>query len=268
MKNLICLCLALVLSLSCVANAQDMQSADAVFTISSIRHDRSPDQPLVFSVTLPKTYEDGILFVNMYTNGAFTKTILLDASSGTSFRNLQVPLTYKDGDGHILTPDRIKLFVWNKNNLKPLCIQQDVLTDTVIENANSTTVDNILVYLLGKNGKPNAITRLRTAVIGKEYAPGETPPREKYLDILNLLDSMETCANIAYNNRSSVLLTCESTKRLLDEEFDTLEGYVDIIKNKKEQKDELLRIYETLTSNQKDALDKLLRFFDIPNPIK
>ena len=266
MKKVLCALIAGTLSFSsafCV-NASTPQSSNASFTIEPIRHDLKSSEPIVFSVTVPNTYEDGILFASFYTDGVLTKTIPLDVSSQTSFTKLGFQATYEDGDGYPLTPDRIRIYTWNKNNLKPITLSDDVLTEDVITQANSTTVKNILNHLLGENNKPYIIDIMRKNVLGNPYTPDtQVSPDVRFAKVIELLDAMETCARIAYNNKSTMLLTSESTKRLLSEEFDSLQTLIETVKNNKDLKNELVRVRDALTNNQKEVINRLSHFFDI-----
>ncbi len=267
MKKLLCAFLAGTLSLSAAfcADAAVLQDGGASFTIDAIRHDRKSSEPITFSVTVPNTYEGGILFASFYTDGVLTKTIPLDVSTQTSFTKLQFQATYKDGDRLPLTPDRIRLFTWSRNNLKPLTLADDVLTEEVITQANDTTVSDILDYLLGENSRPNIIDKMRINIIGQPYnSETQSPPSIRFAKVIELLDAMKDCARMAYDNRTTMLLTSEATKRLLNEKFNSLESLIEEVKNTDALKDELIRALGTLTDRQQKVItEKLAHFFDI-----
>ncbi len=263
MKKVLCALLAgtLFLSTAFCAEASALQDGGASFTIDAIRHDRNSSEPITFSVTVPNTYEGGILLAGFYTDGVLTKTIPLDVSSKTSFTGLQFQATYKDGDGLPLTPDRIRLYTWDKNSLKPLTLADDVLTEDVITEANDYTVRYILVHLLGENNKPNIVEKMRNSV---EEHPEYNDSETRFAKVISLLNAMENCARVAYNNRTTMLLTSEATKRLLDKEFTSLESLIDDVRNSPELSGELQRVYSnSLTPGQKDVITSLGHFFDI-----
>lgn len=264
MKKLLCAFLAGTLTLSSAfcAEASALQSGGASFTIEAIEHYESSSNPIIFSVTVPNTYEGGILLAGFYTDGVLTKTVPLDVSSQTSFTELEFQATYEDGDGLPLTPDRIRLFTWGKNSLKPLTLADDVLTEEVITGANDYTVRYILARLLGENNMTSIIDLMRDDVEDGDYINGVSPS-VKFAKVIDLLDEMESCARIAYNNRSTMLLTSESTKRLLNEEFTSLQSLIEEVKSTPELNEELQRVYSSLTATRKTVIERLCNFFDI-----
>ena len=255
MKKIISFLLSLVLvGTTCLAS--EPADVEFGFEVEKIEHYDDPTLPLNITVTIPQTFEGGTVLVTFYNNNSVSKVIPLDATAKTE--SIPFPVRYKDGDGLPLTPDRVRLFLWNKGSLKPLAYSKDVLTSSVIETANYYTYNYILKYFVNR-GNTKGIPDLMLASLDEP---------SKYPNVYSALQSLKECAQIANNNKLTTLLTNESTKRLLGEKLDSLVSDLEIIDNDKEQENELIRLRSAakLTNKQNTAVDYLASFFNITLP--
>ncbi|MBO5008957.1 MAG: hypothetical protein J6D26_08990 [Clostridia bacterium] len=256
-KKLLSLLLAgmLILSTACTASGAELEESGAVLTIDRITHYSNPQDPIIFNITVPTTYTDGILLAGFYTNGQMSKLEPLDISSKSKF-SVKYQMTYEDNDGYPLTPDEIKLFIWNRGNLMPLTIateSESILTSDIIEAANYCTINWMLNRILGTGSTTGVISALKSKI----------DPPENYPKIIYLLDLMKDAAQKAYNIKSEKILTSEFTKRFLDDELQELKSVVEYIESVETQKNALVNAYNTLNKTQKNTINYLFTFFGI-----
>ncbi len=268
MKKIISLLLAcaIVLSSAFCVSAGELGDCTVTLSINPIEHNIDPRSPLKITVTIPETYDNGTIFAAFYASGKLTKLEALDATSGNT-KQITYDVTFDEDDGLSLTPDEIKLFTWENRSIKPLAKTGNILEDTaVVEAANENTIKYILNYILKYKTRSGAVDDLEDYIydhISEEEAKNSMA--------LILIDEIRACAEIVNSNKSTMLLTGESTKRLIGTHFDTLVNLCKEIKDNPElasQKQLLHDAYfNSLSSKKKEAIDYLAKFFDLELPV-
>lgn len=267
MKKIISLFLAsaIVLSSAFCVSAGELGKCTATLIVNPIEHNINPRNPLNITVTVPEAYDNGTVFAAFYARGKLTMLEALDATSGNT-KQITYAVTFDEDDGLALTPDEIKLFTWQNGSIKPLAKTGNILEDsTIVEAANENTIKYILNYILKYKTRSGAVDDLEDYIydhITEEEAENSVA--------LTLIDKIRACAEIVNSNKSTMLLTSESTKRLLGTHFDTLVNLCKEIKDNTElasQKDLLHNAYFSLNAKKKEAIDYLARFFDLELPV-
>jgi len=276
MKKIISLLLAsaIVLSSAFCVSAGELGECTATLIVNPIEHNINPRNPLNITVTVPEDYDNGTVFAAFYGSGKLTKLEALDATSGNT-KQITYAVTFDEDDGLALTPDEIKLFTWQNGSIKPLAKTGNILEDsTIVEAANENTIKDILNYILEYEA-PSGTKRSGAVDDLEEYIYDHITEEEAENSVaLTLIKEIRACAEIVNSNKSTMLLTSESTKRLLGTHFDTLVSLCKEIKDNTElasQKDLLHDAYFTgfksSAANKKKAIDYLARFFDLELPV-
>ena len=232
MKRLFLVLLALSIAVSCTGiNAIALQESAASFDIVPINHYLPPasHEPLMINITTPAAVDSGTLIIAFYTDDKITTIKTMDASVSTKLDTIALELSNSKEDGLPATPDKIRLFTWDKGRLKPLAKASDnMLTPDVVSAANRLIEINILDYLLGIN-KTNIINLLE----------GEFDDVKDDKVIL-LLDAMRKCANDAYSKKETQLLTSEYGRRMYRDEIETV---INNLKSDEAQLEHLKDVY-------------------------
>ena len=184
MKKLFILFLSMLLTFGCVINANAALSAPTTsFSVAKISHKKHVTElTLTFSVPAKKT--GGKLLVCFYTGGRLTQFETYDISSTTTFSK-QI-ITYEK------TPDEIKVFTLYTKNIKPLTMSGNMLTQTVIKNANTDVVKKLF------NVSMQATDHLREHWI-----------EDTDTEIHAILDEIDFCLESALAYQNTHLLTSE-----------------------------------------------------------
>lgn len=255
MKKIISLfvcCSLLICPLSCFAS--NLDSGVSTASVGEIKHFQKPnnqetfdhsDRPLEITVTVPKTYNGGAVMAAFYTDGVLTGVIPVQISATTLKGTVEFNMTSYDDDGLPPTPDVIKIFTWDKGSLKPLTLSHNVLTESVVSTANTRISKYVLASILGKEGMSSATNYIRNNVNFEI---------ENHDKIDALLDKMDECAAIAYEQRNTHLLTSEYARRLF---YDDIVESFNLLESDTTQKNEFIRVYRNLPSTYKNVFKRL-----------
>ncbi len=204
MKRIISLLLSFVIIMACsVACAEEL---GAEFSIEAIPNNYDGNY-LKMNITLPEPVDGGTLIIAFYTDGVCTKIIKRDASSAREFTiDRENDADRKDAK-YSITPDTIKLMLWEKDKIKPLFSAQNGLTAQVYKTANKEVLE-LLDNLLPTTG---AIRKLLEGYSNNNENIEATVKTE----ITNLLDAIDSCAVKATDGGygQNELLTAEYCKR-------------------------------------------------------
>lgn len=211
MKRLVSITLAFIILISSATCLADTSLDDCVssFTIKEILANLIPPKPSVNfgKVIVPETNENPLLAVQ-YIDGVVTGITTVDISSSTTAEDVKLP--YKK------TPDEIRFFIWDNNNLKPLYKSVDALTPEVIETANKSVVNELELL------KKNIDYLLRNYISGKEFRA--------------IFATIDACATQALSLKDKHLLTSEYAIRINEKALADLKVDLKAVpKNQKEK---------------------------------
>lgn len=181
-----------------------LESGVTGFSITPIRPDFK-DKFVYVNLTAPQTRANSKILVSFFTDGVLTRITPLDISSKTGFANQKINtyVTIKDPLGNYFldqTPDEIKIFTWDQNNLVPKTLCDNVLTHEVIDAANANVVESLA--LIPEATKLIRETRLITE---EEYLAGTAEEWDNY--IWNIMDYLDSCAEKCLEDSREHLIT-------------------------------------------------------------
>lgn len=264
MKKIVSLLLAgaIVLSSAFCVSAGELPECTATFAIDMIKHHENPRAPLNFTFTLPDNYDDGTVLAAFYADNKLTR---LENLNTLPENTITYEVTFDEDDGLALTPDEIKLFTWQNGSIKPLAKTGNILEDTaIVEYANHNTTSLILNPLLGINTSKTGAIEALEVYLYKRITMEESEEIDSLA--LSLVEEMGKCAKIAEENKSTLLLTSESTKRLLGDNYNNLVNLCKEIMDNPSPKELLKDAWANagLTPKGKDAILQYLNtFFDL-----
>ena len=239
MKKIASIILTLIILLSSATCLADTSLDDCVssFTIKEILANLIPPKPSVnfAKVIVPETNENPLLAVQ-YIDGVVTGITTVDISSSITAEDVKLP--YKK------TPDEIRFFIWDNNNLKPLYKSVDALTPEVIETANKSVVNEL-------NLCKKTTNHLREWIQSSWVASHE---------LLNLIDA---CAAGALAQKDKHLLTSEYAIRVNEENLENLKQKAQALPQN--QKNKLLEFYQTGKDEYINNINRITTFlgFDL-----
>lgn len=203
------------------------------------------DRPLDITIAVPELV-DGDVMAAFYTDGIMTKLMDVDIDEKTLTGNIKFDMTSDGGkDGLPPTPDSIRLYTWDKGNLKPITKSHEILTDEVVAEANREIKETVLDGILGTEHDTGVTAHIRNnwnftiADHGKIDA---------------LLDQMDSCASAAYEKSSSQLLTSEYAIRTF---YDDVIDAFNELDTDEAQKQEFMDIYNALSSKHSKVFQRL-----------
>lgn len=222
MKKIILLLLAFLIVFTGVMPVYALESGLISFSIEPICPDQK-DKFLGINVELDDTYSNSTMLVAFYMNGKLTKLTPYDVSSKKEFTfdptltrdkkatpNLfqQETLIYtystiKSPSGNYfkdLTPDEIKIFIWDKTTLKPKTLCDNVLTPDVIKAANADVVESLSII-------PEATERIRNRFLvwPEDVEDGLAETWDEHL--FAIMDHLDACAEQATEDAETHLMT-------------------------------------------------------------
>lgn len=204
MKKIFALVFATVLLFVNSVDVFALGSGVSSFSITPIEADQKYKY-IKINITAPKKQTNSKLLVGFYVNGTLTKLTPLDVSSQTSFKNktIDTAVLVKSSSGNYykdLTPDEIKIFTWNKNNLAPKTLCDNVLTPQVIKKANAEVVESLKLV-------PEATMFIRENHLTweEDYLDGFADTWDTHL--FPIMDYIDTCAKGAITDAETHLLT-------------------------------------------------------------
>ncbi len=225
--------------------ADSLESGVSSASVGEIKHFQQPndletfdhsDRPLEISVTVPKTYADATVMAAFYTEGVLTKVIPVQISDTSPKGIVKFHMTSYADDELPPTPDEIKIFTWDTGSLKPLTLSHNVLTESVVSAANARISLYVLACILGEQSQSSATDYIRDNVNFEI---------ENHDKIDALLNKMDECAAIAYEQRNTHLLTSEYARRLF---YDDIVESFNLLESDTAQKNEFIRIFKNLPS--------------------
>ena len=220
MKKNILLLLAFLIVFTGVMPVYALESGLS-FSIEPICPDQK-DKFLGINVELDDTYSNSTMLVAFYMNGSLTKLTPYDVSSKKEFTfdstldrvrpvgEKQAPIekqetcikTYvvKNGTHIDQTPDKIKIFTWDKTTLEPKTLCDDVLTPDVIKAANADVVESLSII-------PEATKHIRNKclVSPEDVEDGSAETWDKQL--FAIMDHLDACAKQATEDAETHLMT-------------------------------------------------------------
>lgn len=147
-----------------------------------------------FSQKIDQPAENSELIVAFYSNGALTNTFKLNCEENA---DLSMNLSCTE------TPDTVKVFLWEKGNLRPICTSKSVL------NASSLTQANAELVKLINDG-------LAEIHVEEFYGNGRK--------IINII---KNCAGDAKSQADKHLLTSEYVKSYYEDDLASAKAYYD-----------------------------------------
>lgn len=210
MKRIISVLLSLIIIMSCtMAYAEEM---GAEFSIEAIPNNYDGNY-FKMNITLPEPVDGGTLIIAFYTDGVCTKIIKRDASSANEFTIDRKNAADRNDAKYSITPDTIKLMLWEKDKIRPLYSAQNGLTAEVYKTANKEVLE-LLDNLLPTT---TAIRKLLEGYSNKEKDIEAVVKTE----ITSLIDAIDKCEAKAKKNGygQNELLTAEYCKREFSEEL-------------------------------------------------
>ncbi len=217
--------------MACVyAGSEDL---NAQFSIEPIAKD-SASQRFNVSISIPSAVSGSSLLMCFYTEGVLTGTTAFDSSSAKSFSQR---VKYN------VSPDEIKLFMWQKGALKPIKKAQSVVTPELIEYANAEVVELL-------NAAPAAINHIRYNWI-----------LETDTDIIAILDKLQACVDEAKPYADTHLLTSLFVRDTFKEELTEIQR----LRNESDTKqmDKLESIILNDMGEHYETVEYLISFLDI-----
>ncbi len=241
MKRIISVLLSLIIITSfTMAYAEEM---DAQFTLLDINTNTAlASNKLSVEITLPDAVEGGTLIIAFYTDGVCTRVIAKDVSATNTVALSRQEFT--------ITPNEIKLMLWEKGRIRPLSSAQDALTQEVCKKANN----KVLTLLDGLFLTTNAIRSLI----------GQSDTSQSATDINFLLDAIDACATKAKNGEyaQNYLLTSEFCNREFSDELENIQGIFNSFPEG--SKTTLENIYSSyLEDEYVTIIDSFMKFFNI-----
>ncbi len=91
---------------------------------------------------------DATLFVASYFNDEIINIGTYDVNESTVIKDV---LVCKISDGTVVTPDAVKVYMWQKGIIKPLTVSECALTEDKLEAANKTFSDNLSDFKIAFN---------------------------------------------------------------------------------------------------------------------
>lgn len=239
MKRIISVILSLFIIMSCsVGYAGEM---NAEFSIDTIKNSNDSKE-FVLNISLPSAVEGGTLIIAFYTKGICTGIITKDVSTTSSYKIRNVKYT--------ITPDEIKLMLWEKGRIKPLSSAQNGLTNEVYQNANKKVLELL-------KDTPSATNAIRAHV-------GEDDTSDTAVEIRVILDAIDACVKKAVdgNYGQDELLTSEYCKREFSQD---LTGIMNIYKaSLPATRERLTNIYNSyLEDEYVDIITNFIGFFNV-----
>ncbi len=148
-KKIFTLILTIILIASSVGTTYALESGVKSFSITPIEADQK-HKYLYVTIEAPKTHANSKLLVGFYTDGVLKRLTPYDISAKTKFtkQKINTYVTIKDPAGNYFldqTPDEIKIFTWDQTSLVPKTLCDNVLTQEVIDAANSEVVESLAI---------------------------------------------------------------------------------------------------------------------------
>ena len=197
--------LIFVMMLTSAIHSYALESGVKSFSISPIEADQKYKYIKV-NITAPKTVANSRLLVGFYDRDHKLLSLTsYDISAKKEFKNqtINTSVTVKTPSGNYFedrTPEIIKIFTWNKNNLAPKTLCDNVLTPDVIKKANAEVVESLKLV-------PEATMFIRENHLTWEetYLAGEADTWDTHL--FPIMDYIDLCAEGALEDAEDHLLT-------------------------------------------------------------
>ena len=220
-KKLFALILIFVFVYTGTISAYALENEVASFKISPIKANQK-DKFIGVDIEVNSKYINSTMFVAFYMDNRLTKLTPFDVSTTKSFTfNPKLSRVKKDGEtlspiekqataisvgtesnNTIInqTPDKIKVFIWDKTNLKPKTICDNVLTPEMIQDANAEVVKSLKIVPLA-----TAFIRENHLTWEEDYLAGIADKWDTHL--FPIMDYIDLCAKGALTDAETHLLT-------------------------------------------------------------
>ncbi len=222
MKKIILLLLAFLIVFTGVMPVYALESGLISFSIEPICPDQK-DKFLGINVELDDTYSNSTMLVAFYMNGSLTKLTPYDVSSKKEFTfdptltrdkkktpnlfqqetlvNTYDTVTTSSGKYFAdQTPDKIKIFTWDKTTLKPKTLCDDVLTPDVIKAANADVVESLSII-------PEATKHIRNKCLVRPEDVEDGSAETWDENLFAIMDHLDACAKQATEDAETHLMT-------------------------------------------------------------
>ena len=235
-----------------------LESGVTTFSITSIRANFK-DKYIKVNITVPKTVSNGRLLVAFYDeNHKLLSVTPLDISTKTSFKNLQIN-AYEDpasGTDYIdRTPEIIEIYTWNKNNLAPKTLCDNVLTPKVIKEANADVVESLRLV-------PEATAFIRDNHLTWEEDVLEGKAETWDTHLFPIMDYIDLCAEGALEDAEDHLVTSLYAQERFKTELSNIRRLFNTAP--KEQKEKIAGLLDATALGKEyyTALNNSMKFLD------
>ncbi len=218
MKKIILLLLVFSIVFAGVMPTYALESGVKSFDITPICANQK-DRYLGINIELDKTYNNATMFVAFYMDGKLTNLTPFDVSAKKEFifdstlpRDKNKPnyifkqetaikaYTVQNGAFKDQTPDKIRIFTWDKTSLAPQTLCDNVLTQDVIDNANAQVVKSLSIV-------PEATQHIRKNFLDTQEDVEDGFATEWDEHLFSIMDYIDKCAIGALEDSKEHLLT-------------------------------------------------------------
>ena len=259
MKKLFVFLMAMVMMFVNYAPSLALESGVSEFSITPIRENQK-DRYIKINVTAPATQPNSNMLVAFYVDGKLTSLTPLDISSSNTYSNKQISTSAleKDPNGNYykdLTPDKIKIFTWDKTNLEPKTLCDNVLTKEVIDKANAEVVEMLKLV-------PEATQFIREThlVHEEDYLDGIVESWDTHL--FPIMDYIDLCAECALEDTKEHLVTSLFAQTRYKNELNNIRNLFSQAPAEQRTKMTDLLNPVNLETKYYNALDSAMKFLD------
>ena len=259
MKKLFVFLMAMVMMFVNCAPSLALESGVSEFSITPIRANQK-DKYIKINVTAPSIQANSKMLVAFYIDGKLTSLTPIDISSNTKFSDKQIStgVLVKDPNGNYykdLTPEKIKIFTWDKTTLEPKTLCDSVLTKEVIDKANAEVVEMLKIV-------PEATQFIREThlVHEEDYLDGIVESWDTHL--FPIMDYIDLCAESALEDTKEHLVTSLFAQTRYKNELNNIRNLFSQAPAEQKAKMTDLRNPVNIETKNYDALMNAQKFLD------